>query len=116
MTVSRAERSAETSSRLQMASSVNGGLSIRRTIQANVAPPDAFIGLSENNFRFIVAHADRGLFKARKEGYLRRPAEDPLRLTEGRLRPTEYLRQANGTFNRLKRHCQSIAISISLRM
>ena len=43
-----------------------------------------------------MAHADRGLFEARKEGNLRRPAEDPLRSTEGRLSPTEDLRQADG--------------------
>ena len=43
-----------------------------------------------------LAHAERGLFEARKEGYLRWPAEDPLRSTEGRLRPTEDLRQADG--------------------
>ena len=99
-----------------MASSVDGGLSIGRTLQADSAPPDDFRGLPEDNFRFTVAHADRGLFEARKEGYLRRPAEDPLRSTEGRLRPTEDLRQADGALNRQKRRCQSIAISISLRM
>ena len=42
MTVSRAERSAETFSRMPMASSVDGGLSIRRTLRADVAPPDDF--------------------------------------------------------------------------
>ena len=78
-----------------MASSVDGGLSIGRTLQADAAPPDDFRGLPEYNFRFTVAHADRGLFEARKEGYLGRPAEDPLRSTEGRLRPTEDLRQAD---------------------
>ena len=56
-----------------------------RTLQADGAPPDDFSRLPEDNFRFTVAHADKGLFEARKEGYLRRPAEDPLRSTEGRL-------------------------------
>ena len=60
------------------------GLSIRRTLQADGAPPDDFRGLPEVNFIFKVAHADRAslqhsLFAVRKEGYLRRPAEGPLR-------------------------------------
>ena len=88
-------RSAETSSRLQMASSVDGGVSIVRTLQADAAPHNAFRELPEDNFRFTVAHADTGLFEARKEGYLRRPADDHLISTEGRLRPTEDLRQAD---------------------
>ena len=78
-----------------MASSVDGGLSFGRTLQAGGAPPDDFKGLPEDNFRFAVVHADRCLFEVRKEGYLRRPAEGPLRSTEGRLRPTEDLRQAD---------------------
>ena len=71
-----------------MTSSVGGGLSIRRTLPADGAPPDDFRGLPEANFRFTVAQTDRGLFAALKEGYLRRAAEGPLRSTEGRLRPT----------------------------
>ena len=55
------------------------GLSSRKTLQADGAPPDDFRGLTEVNFRFTVAHADRGLFAVRNEGYLRRPAEGPLR-------------------------------------
>ena len=39
-----------------------------RTLQADGAPPDDFSGLPEDNFRFTVAHADKGLFEARKEG------------------------------------------------
>ena len=73
-----------------------GGLSIGRTLQADGAPPDGFRGLPEDNFRFTVAHADRGLFEARREGYLKRPVEDPLRSNEGRLRPTEDIRKADG--------------------
>ena len=65
-TARRAERSQKASSRLQMASSVDGGLSIGRTLQAVGAPPDAFRGIPDDNFRFTVAHADRGLFEARK--------------------------------------------------
>ena len=79
-----------------MASSVDGGLSIGRTLQPDSEPPDNFRELHEDNFKFTVAHADRCLFEARKEACLRRPAEDPLRSTEGRLRPTDYLRQADG--------------------
>ena len=79
-----------------MASSVDGELSIGRTLQADGSPPDDFRGLPEDNFRFAVAHADRVLLEAWKEGYLRRPAEDPLRSNEGRLRPTENLRQSDG--------------------
>ena len=82
MTASRAEKSAETSSRLQMASSADGGLSIEIILQADFALPDDFRGRPESNFRFTVAHADRCLFEARKENYLRRPAEGPLRSTE----------------------------------
>ena len=95
-TASRADKSAGKSSRLQMASSVDERLSIGRTLQADSAPPDDFRGPPEDNFRFTVAHTDRGLFEARKEGYLRRPANGPLRSTEGRLRPTEDRRQADG--------------------
>ena len=88
-TVSRAEGSAETSSRLQKASSVDGGLSIGRTLQADGASPDDFRGLPEDNFRFTVAHADRGLFEARKEGYLgdrQRILSDQLKAVSGRRR------------------------------
>ena len=56
------------------------------------APPDDFRVFPEYNFRFTVAHADGGLFAAHNEGYLRRPAENPLRLTEGHLRTMEDLR------------------------
>ena len=79
-----------------MASSVDEGLSIGKTLQADGAPPDNFRDLHEDNFRFTVAHADRCIFEARKEAYLRRQAEDPLRSTEGSLRPTDNLRQADG--------------------
>ena len=99
-----------------MASSVDGGLSIKRTLQADGAPPDDFRGLPEDNVRFIVAHADRGLFEARKEGYLKRLAEDPLRSTEGRLRLTEDLRQETVHLNRMKKLCQSIVISMPFLM
>ena len=90
-TALRAEISAETSSQLQMASSDDGGLSIGRTLQADGTPPDDFRGISEDNFRFTVVHADRGSFEARKEGCLTRPAQGPFRSTEGPLRPTEDL-------------------------
>ena len=52
-----------------MSSPVDGGLFIRRTIQADGAPPDPLRGLSGHNFRFTVAHADRGLIEALMEGY-----------------------------------------------
>ena len=57
------------------------GLSIGRTLQADGAP----LMISKDSLKFIsdsqltVAHADRGIFAVRKEGYLRRPAEAPLR-------------------------------------
>ena len=66
-TAPRAERSAETSSRLQIAYSVDEGLSIKRTLQADSAPPDTLRGLSGDNFRFTVAHADRGLFEVERK-------------------------------------------------
>ena len=97
-----------------MASSVDGGLCIERTLQADGAPPDEFRGLPEDNFRFLLSHADRGLFEARKEGYFKRLAEDPLRSTEGRLRLTEDLRQADGALkqneNALPKYCHFNAI------
>ena len=55
-----------------MTSSVDGGLSTGRALQAVNASPEAFRGASEDNFRFTVAHADRDLFKAPSKGYLRR--------------------------------------------
>ena len=53
-----AEISAETSSRLQIGSLVDGGLSIGRSLQAVGAPHYSFRGLSEDHFRFIVAHEE----------------------------------------------------------
>ena len=97
-----------------MASSVDGGLRIERTLQADGAPPDEFRGLPEDNFIFLLSHADRGLFEARKEGYFKRLAEDPLRSTEDRLRLTEDLRQADGALkqneNALPKYCHFNAI------
>ena len=110
-TVSRAERSAATSSRLQNASSVDRGSSIGRTLQTDGAPPDDFTILPEDNVRFTVAHADRGLFEARKEGYPKRPAEGPPRSTKGRLRPTEDI-QGDGALKSTEKYCQSIVVSM----
>ena len=47
--ISRSERSAATSSRLQMAFLVDRGLSIGRTLQTDGASPDDFKGLPEDN-------------------------------------------------------------------
>ena len=90
-TALRAERSAETSSRLQMASLVDGGKVIGRTLQADGAPPDDLKGVPGNNCRYTVVHADIDLFQAREEGYQTRTAQRPLRSNEGLLRPTEDL-------------------------
>ena len=117
-----AERSAETSSQLQIACSVDEGLSIERTLQADGAPPDTLRGLSGDNFRFTVAHADRGLFEARKEGYLRQSADGPLKLAEGPFRPTEdLLRHTDGALNSTEQNIgkvyrlgQSVVISMSV--
>ena len=49
---SRAKRSVETSSRLQTASSVEGGLSIGRILQVDGAPPDDSTRLPEDDVRF----------------------------------------------------------------
>ena len=92
-----------------MASSVDGGLSIGKTLQADGASPDNFRGLSEDNFRFTVARADRGLLEGQKEGYLRRPVEDPLRSTEGRLKLTEDQNKQMALGNRLKKCIANIA-------
>ena len=54
--------------------------------------------------------------EARREGYLARLAEGPLRSSEGRLRPTEDLRQADGALKSAEKHCQNIALSMSFRM
>ena len=54
----------------QTASSVGGGFSCVRTLTANGALPEAFRGLSEDNFGLIVADVDR-LLEARKEDNLR---------------------------------------------
>ena len=62
-TAPRAEKSTDTSSRLQMASLVDEGLSIGRALQAVGAPADSFSGLSEDHFKFKVAHAEASLSK-----------------------------------------------------
>ena len=46
-----------------MASLVDGGLSIGRALQAVGAPADSFRGLSEDHFKFKVAHAEAFLSK-----------------------------------------------------
>ena len=45
----------------QTYSSVGGGFSIVRTLKANVAPPEALRGLSEDHFKFIATDADRSI-------------------------------------------------------
>ena len=52
-----------------MASSVGGGFSNVRTLEANGAPPEAFRDLYEDHFGCLAADADRDLFEARKEDY-----------------------------------------------
>ena len=53
----------------QMTSSVGGGFSNVRTLEANGAPPEAFRDLYADHFGFLAADADRDLFEARKEDY-----------------------------------------------
>ena len=68
-----------------------------------------------------MAHADRGLFEARKEGYLRQSAEGPLKLADGPFRPTEdLLRHTDGALNSTEQNIgkvyrlgQSVVISMS---
>ena len=55
----------------QMTSSVGGGFSNVRTLEANGAPPEAFRYLYEDHLGLLAADADRDLFEARKKYYIR---------------------------------------------
>ena len=86
-----------------MTSSVDGGLSIGRILQADGAPRDDFRGLPEDDFRFTLAHTEASLKPSRnatlgdRQRILSDQLRGPFRLMEDLIRAEAHKYQLKKT-------------------